>query len=735
MAKPLQPLPQTPTDTAPTDAEIGTLSETAQKQYREFALKQNTQGEMPSPEELRKEFNELKDVDVEELPIADKIKAALETLYGGDSPEYQRAWESLRPQIATHSKAYWEDVLADRGRLGSLGIRGPAQLPGSALYTQATSFDPNDDEYLREKKRLYALALGNPETREAVAAGIDDAAFEEEAIRNVDEKQKAERKREFGATFQRAILDPIDLKLAGVLGVYDKAALGILKERYSQMEPDILAVYEAWYAEQEPSSTLPISGPGQFLTLPDVWGAILSAGRPGSVYGGLAPTIDDMTRIIRHQADGVALAGTQKAARIQNLEDSIDRYAKNFGQEGEAISGLDQEARRQAQAVQNAIGIMKKRLVEEYKTLADTVDAETFFNTRFPSALGAELAGNTQLAPGIVQGDALGSVNGLFGLIGAGHTARATAKAVDVEAKVAAEAAAALGQAQQEQLLAGQKAAAAAGQASAGTAQAQSDRIAAIGKALQGAPGVMQRALDFASANPDVSGQDVVDRFKAEYLAERGEGGPPSVTGFTGGKAAMIERQQAGQRSVFGQLEDDFAKLGLNSNKLPPQMNEFVMGRQPFTESTLNEALAASPEFSRLFPTDAARANAIAAIYKAQPNAATNPFVAFGSAGAMSQVQLAQQQEAERQRQVEGLRGRGINLTQEDVLQRQEDFTAGKREQFFSPEESAMIMAQEDAAEAQRKEEEARKKREAQEAQRQAQIAAQGRARPALRLS
>ena len=730
-----QPLPQAPEVTEPTDAEIGTLSETAQLEYRQYATDTDAEGRLPSAEELRAQFDELKEVDVPKTSVTDRLQAALETLYGADSQAYQAAWETLRPQIATHSDAYWEDVIKNPAKLSTLGIQGPAQLPGAALYTRATSFDPNDNEYTTEYKRLYALALKNPATRETVAAGLDDSVFQATAISNVEKKRAAERKREFDATFKRVFLDPIDLKLAGVLGVYDKAALGMLKERYGQAQPDMFAFYEQWYAEQEPSATLSISGPGQFLTQPDVWEEVLSAGRPGSVWGGLAPTIDDMTRIIRHQAGEVALAGTQKAARIQSLEESIDRYAKSFGQEGEEISGRDQEARRQAQAVQNAILVLKKRLVDEYKTLADTVDAQTFFNTRFTAELGAELAGNTALAPGIVQGDALGSVNGLFGLIGAGHTARATAAEQEAATAVASKAQAAQGQAQQTHLLASQRAAAQASQEAAGEKQAQSDRIAAIGQALQGAPLTMQKALDFASANPDVSGQDVVDRFKAERLAERGEGGPPSVTGFTGGKAAMIERQQAGQRSVFGQMEDSLTALGLDPNKLPPQLNEFIMGRQPFTESTLSEALAASPEFNRLFPTDKARADAIAAIYKAQPNAATNPFVAFGESGAASQVRIAQQAEVERQRQIEGLRGRGINLTQEDVLQRQQDFAAGKREQFFSPEESAMIQAQEDAGAVRRKEEEARKKQAAQEAQRQAQIAAQGRARPALRLS
>src|SRR3990167_778760 len=162
MAKPLQPLPQAPEiDTAPTDAEIGTLSETIQKQYREFAYTSDEDGNFPTAKELRDQFNELRVLDVPKTSITDRLQVALETLYGGDSQEYQAAWETLRPQIATHSAAYWEDVIKDPKKLAFLGIVGPEQLPGAALYTQATSFDPNDDEYTTEYKRLYALALKN----------------------------------------------------------------------------------------------------------------------------------------------------------------------------------------------------------------------------------------------------------------------------------------------------------------------------------------------------------------------------------------------------------------------------------------------------------------------------------------------------------------------------------------------------------------------------------------------
>ena len=42
------------------------------------------------------------------------------SLYGGDSQEYRAAWETLRPQIAAHSAAYWEDVIKDPKKLANL---------------------------------------------------------------------------------------------------------------------------------------------------------------------------------------------------------------------------------------------------------------------------------------------------------------------------------------------------------------------------------------------------------------------------------------------------------------------------------------------------------------------------------------------------------------------------------------------------------------------------------------
>src|SRR3990167_3935766 len=111
--------------TEPTPEEIATLSEKARAEYL-LAAAPFEDGSRPSAAELRRTFNELKALDAPETGIADRIKAALETLYGGDSQAYQAAWETLRPQIATHSQAYWEDVIKNPAKLAALGIQMPA---------------------------------------------------------------------------------------------------------------------------------------------------------------------------------------------------------------------------------------------------------------------------------------------------------------------------------------------------------------------------------------------------------------------------------------------------------------------------------------------------------------------------------------------------------------------------------------------------------------------------------
>ena len=428
---PGSPPPQSPGDGAPTDAEIASLDQEGRGDYQDF-LDAGTRTDA----EKRAEFNKLKALSGDEKgSTADKVKAALEKIFGGDSVEYDAAWLALRDQIANHSDAYWQGVIASPDKLRAVAL-GQNQVLGARLNEWAKSFSLTDNDYIKEKKRLLTKLLADPATRDDVAASLDEAALNQLAITTVDTKQKDERKKAFDAAYKSAMIDDLDLQLAalGPGQPYVTAALQTRKLQRELAQEGAFAEYEAWYQNQEQSPGLTYSGPGRFLSLASTAEMLFPTPTAGA-YGGLTGTVQTLDDKARQDTAVVVQIGEERADRVQMLEESLNRYIKNFGQEGESVAGLDQEARDMAQRVANAVGIVKDRLIARYKRYVDVIDPQAFLDMNLPGELAMEFAGNRSLTPAIVMGSASTTMDGVLGAIVAGSNTRTVAAGV---AKVAA---------------------------------------------------------------------------------------------------------------------------------------------------------------------------------------------------------------------------------------------------------------------------------------------------------